>query len=1290
MKEQVTDNVSKKIKHIHFSVLSPDEMRRVSELEVTQRDLYDIPSRKPIKHGVLDRRMGVSDKEALCDTCGLPMANCIGHFGHINLCLPIFHIGYFKAVVTILQNICKTCSRVLLEESDRRKFLKRLRAPVLDNIQRRLITKGVNTQCRKVVNCMYCGATNGAVKKVSGLKIIHEKFRAKKTADEQARFRQTFDAAVALNPELKTHINKAQEDLNPLRVQKLFEKITAEDCELLALDPNSGRPETFIWSTIPVPPTCIRPSVAQEGTSNEDDLTAKLAEITFSNALIQGALQRGEPLLTLMEQWENMQIAAAMYINSTIPGLPFTGNTKPIRGLCQRLKGKQGRFRGNLSGKRVDFSGRTVISPDPNLAIDEVGIPVLVSKVLTFPERVFAHNLEVLKAAVRNGPEVHPGANYVVKKSNGMKRFLQYVDRVTFAEQLEIGDVVERHLRDGDVVLFNRQPSLHRQSIMAHYVRVKPWRTFRFNECVCSPYNADFDGDEMNIHVPQTEEARMEAIELMGVKNNLVTPRNGEMLITATQDFITAAYLVTHKDLFYDRAQFTQICCYFCDAATPIDVPPPAIWKPVQLWTGKQIFSVLLRPNRTEPVLVNLECRNKSFDYRDGRYPDFCPRDGYVVIQNSELLAGVMDKATVGGNKKSSVLFFILRNYGGVAAAQAMNRLAKLCARWLGNRGFSIGINDVQTSLRLQQKKDQLIDDAYMECDTLVEQSARGQITCLAGQDKASTVESKMSGILSNVRELAGKMCRHELSSHNAPLIMAVCGSKGSALNVCQMVACVGQQIINSKRVQDGFMDRTLPHFPKNSVDPDARGFVRNCFYTGLTPTEFLFHAMSGREGLVDTAVKTAETGYMQRRLMKTFEDYTVHYDLSVRSSTGGLLQFRYGGDALDPTYMEGEGDPVVFERDFRHAVNCQHGRTDAKGRAAPVLLPYEVLEVTNSILAQRRFTVRCLPEYLDSIRAYVANSLVTGLATIRERLDLPGLAVKPSTVREAKAQGRKGSAAAHKAADNRLRVTRPVLEAFLESCYQKYVRATVEPGTAVGALGAMSIGEPTTQMTLKTFHFAGVASMNVTAGVPRLKEIMSASRNISTPIVTCKLVNSRNETAARIVKGRLERTTLRDVTECVEEIYTQTECFLSFKISLDTIRKLHLETTLHRIAQAIPVNSKLKLTDANVRVVKPDRIRVYPSPKSGEQLYLALQHLKRRLPDVVVVGIPSVRHAVIADEKQDFVVKAEGSGLREMMGVDGVIGTATESNDIMELERVLGIEAAARMIIQEFQSITK
>ncbi|KAG9291493.1 hypothetical protein G9A89_021912 [Geosiphon pyriformis] len=1281
MKEQVSEQGFKRIKHIQFGVLSPNDIIKNAEIEVTQRDLYN-DDRTPVEHGVLDGRLGSSgarfDDETECETCRVINKLCIGHFGYIKLVVPIFHIGYFKAVLTILQNICKQCSRVLLTENERRPYLSKLRKPKIERNLRKTIARSISAQCKKVVECPHCAAFNGLVKKCGGMKIIHEKYKNKKAEKEQKQFRATFETAALLLPEVKTHYNKAQEDLHPLKVLRLFQNISGEDCELLGLDPDHGRPELYLWQVIPVPPTVIRPSVPQENASTEDDLTVKLSEIIFANAFLKSALDRGATATQFMEQWEFMQLSAAMYINSDLPGIPNKNNSKsskPIRGLCQRLKGKQGRFRGNLSGKRVDFTGRTVISPDPNLRIDEVAIPSLVAMKLTYPERVNQHNIKKLRKCILRGPNEPNGAILVFLGSNGGKRTLKYGNREFVARELTIGDIVERHLEDGDVVLFNRQPSLHKLSIMAHYVKVKPGRTFRFNECVCNPYNADFDGDEMNLHVPQTEEARAEAIELMGVKNNLVTPRNGEPIIAAIQDFITASYLLSRKDVFYDRSQFVQICSYMGDALLQVDVPPPTILKPLRLWTGKQIFNVLMRPNKRSPVLVNLDTKGRSFQKKEGRIPELCPNEGYVVIRNSEFVCGVIDKSLVGDGNKHSLFYTILRDYGPEEAASAMNRLSKLCSRWLANQGFSIGINDVMPGEELRAKKENLIEVANKSCDELIESSKNGKLENQPGCNEEQTLEAKISGVLSKVRDDAGQIC--------------------SNINVSQMVACVGQQIISGSRIPDGFQDRSLPHFLKHSKTPAARGFVRNSFFSGMTPTEFLFHAVSGREGLVDTAVKTAETGYMQRRLMKALEDLAIHYDLSVRNSSGTLVQFCYGDDGLDPTYLEGEVHPVDLPRNLQHALGLIPQNDDA------LLLPHEIKKIARRELESPKFTKLCTVNFINSTNDFIQKQLVDNLVELHQKYSLDPLGdpkilatqndynlssnSDPTTL--------DGPHGIHRMWDT-------IVDRLLSITEKHQLFSPIfllSIGTAVGALGAQSIGEPGTQMTLKTFHFAGVASMNITLGVPRIKEIINASKIISTPIITCKLVSDDNVTAARIVKARLETTYLGEVAKSIEEVYKAEESFLTITLDLEAIQKLQLETTIYQIAQAIVKTRKLKLLEKNVVVLKAEGNTetnqiIIQAPQDQEgTIYYKLQVLRRALPKVIVKGIPTVTRAVISEDvgnKKQLLV--EGYGLQEVMTTEGIIGIETTSNNINEVQKYLGIEAARNTIINEIQYTMK
>ena len=785
--------------------------------------------------------------------------------------------------------------------------------------------------CRKCRLCPHCGEINGRVKKAGAhpLKIIHEQFsyfdnsKAQKKIAPPAKiaYDKSFEEARKSSEGVGKHYAKAADDMNPLRILNLFKRISASDCELLGMNPEEGRPEMYIWQYFPTSPICIRPSVPQDGATTEDDLTSKISDIVHINTLLGEGIATGQPVGTIMEQWDFLQLQLAMIINSDAPGVqPPHSYAVTMRGFCQRLKGKQGRFRGNLSGKRVDFSGRTVISPDPNLGINEVAIPELVAKNLTYPERISNYNISKLREHVKNGPNKWPGANYIWKKNTDIKIYLKYGKMTDHADSLKVGDIVERHLIDGDIVLFNRQPSLHKLSILSHYVKVRPYRTFRINECVCNPYNADFDGDEMNLHVPQTEEARAEAMELMGVKHNLATPKNGEPIISAIQDFITASYLLSNKDIFYDRKSFTNICLYMVAGNMQIDLPPPSILKPEMLWTGKQVFNVMMRPNKDCEVRVNLDAACRQFRVTPGQARDLNENDSWLCIRNSEIMCGVMDKSTIGSGKKDSVFYVIMRDFGPDAAVQAMNRLARLSARWLTNQGFSIGIGDVYPGDKLTNLKKMLVENAYAKCETHIEQFKDGKLEKATGCNEEQTVENLISGILSKVRQEAGECCFAELSRWNSPMIMATSGSKGSNINVSQMVALVGQQTIENKRVADGFQDRSLPHFPKNDRQPPSKGFVRNSFFSGLTPSELFFHAMAGREGLIDTAVKTAETGYMSRRLMKSLEDLSTRYDDTVRNSSSNVVQFQFGDDKLDPLDMEGKAKPVNFERTFTHA----------------------------------------------------------------------------------------------------------------------------------------------------------------------------------------------------------------------------------------------------------------------------------------------------------------------------------------------------------------------------------
>ncbi|XP_047946295.1 DNA-directed RNA polymerase III subunit 1-like [Salvia hispanica] len=908
---------------------------------------------------------------------------------------------------------------------------------------------------------------------------------------------------------------------------------------------------------------------------------------------------------------------------------------------------------------------------------------------LTYPERVSHHNIEKLRQCVRNGPQ-YPGAKFL-RTPDGHEISLMYSARKHHADQLKYGCIVHRHLEDGDVVLFNRQPSLHRMSIMSHRARIMPWRTLRFNESVCNPYNADFDGDEMNIHVPQTEEARTEALMLMGVQNNLCTPKNGEILVASTQDFLTSSFLITRKDTFYDRSAFSLMCSYLGDAMDPIDLPTPALVKPLELWTGKQLFSVLLRTHAKMRVYLNLTVAEKSY----GKSREtMCSKDGFVYIRNSELISGQLGKATLGNGNKDGIYSVLLRDYGPHAAATCMNRLAKLSARWIGNHGFSIGIDDVQPGATLNNEKKKTLDNEYGHCTNYIRSYKSGNLDLLPGCNNADTLEAKITETLNKIRETTADVCMKNLNWRNSPLIMSQCGSKGSPINICQMIACVGQQSVGGHRAPNGFVDRTLPHFERGAKDPDAKGFVQNSFYTGLCATEFFFHTMGGREGLVDTAVKTADTGYMSRRLMKALEDLSVFYDNTVRNASACIVQFAYGGDSMDPAQMEEKsGLPLNFERLFMKAkATCP--ATEQKS-----LTIDEIEKIVEETVERRLVKSSMTPEGGSSESSLSLDTAYKDecLAAFAESISKFIKQKEPSSI----CKKLKLSEGRHSEEDRRnlenvasniSGITQRQLMVFLETCISRYNSKKIEAGTAIGAIGAQSIGEPGTQMTLKTFHFAGVASMNVTLGVPRIKEIVDGSKKIKTPIITTHLEVNNNDITAKMVKGRIEKTLLEQVAKSIKTSQSSMSASVVVTLDMGRIKEAHLQIDAYSVKNSILKSTpKIKLKEQQIRVLDERKLEVTLAADKSK-LQFELHELMSKLAKVVVKGIRSIERAIILNESKEkdpnackkLTLLVEGNGLLSVMGTEGINFHKTVSNNIMEVQQVLGIEAARKKIIDE------
>ncbi len=857
--------IPKKIDGIKFGLLSPEYIRKFSVLKIITAETYDEDG-YPIEGGLMDKRLGIVDPGLRCGTCNSRVGDCPGHFGRIELARPVIHVGYAKRIYKILKSICGSCGRIKLPEDRIDKYRQEIKTArkIGKNIDP--IIEDLFKEAKTPKKCPHCGAEIPDIK---------------------------FDKPA-------TYIEDGQR-LSPADVRERLEKITDSDAEVMGFDLEVARPEWMVLTVLPVPPVTARPSITLEsGERSEDDLTHKLVDIIRINQRLEENIEAGAPQLIIEDLWELLQYHVTTYFNNEVAGVPPARHRsgRPLKTLAQRLKGKEGRFRSNLSGKRVNFSARTVISPDPSISINEVGVPEVIARELTVPVVVTPLNIDHLKEVIRNGPYNYPGANYVERPDGNRISLARVKNLEELLEKIEPGWKVHRHLMDGDVVLFNRQPSLHRMSIMAHEVRVLPYKTFRLNLCVCPPYNADFDGDEMNLHAIQGQEARAEARVLMRVQEQILSPRFGGPIIGGIHDHISGAYLFTQKDTKFTKAQAFQLI-YASGIKKPLP-EPEIVENGVEYYTGKQLFSLLL------PEDLNLSYKAKVCKKCEVCTEEDCEYDAYVVIRDGKLLKGVMDEKSFGAFA-GELLDRIVKDYGTDEARRFLDSATKLVINAISRRGFSTGIDDEDLPEEAKERIEDVLDNAYNRVQELIKAFNDKLLEALPGRSLEETLEMRIMQVLSEARDKTGMIANEYLEREekkrgreNSARVMAISGARGSLLNLTQMTACVGQQAVRGERIKRGYAGRTLPHFKVGDIGAAAKGFVKSSYKSGLSPIEFFFHNMGGREGLVDTAVRTSQSGYMQRRLVNALQDLKVEYDGTVRDTRGVIVEFRHGEDGAD------------------------------------------------------------------------------------------------------------------------------------------------------------------------------------------------------------------------------------------------------------------------------------------------------------------------------------------------------------------------------------------------------
>lgn len=805
---------------IQFGIFSPDEIERRSVVEITNAGTYD--GNEPRIGGLFDPRMGVLDNGKTCRSCGQTNHHCPGHFGHFRLARPVYYIQFFPLVLNVLSCVCVRCSKLLVDKDLHPNLIKRrgeARWRQMLNLTSNIGRCGQETEDG-------CGARQPDRYVRDGIARIVAEW-------------DNIEGAGA--PEKSDKVRKERQVLEVEYVLRLFRRITDEDVDFMGLSRYWCRPDWMICTVMAIPPPQVRPSVIQDNNQrSEDDLTHKLFEIVNTNNTLQDKINNNAAKNIVDEYTNVLQYHIATLVDNQIPGVAPSAQRsgRPLKSIQQRLGSKEGRIRYNIQGKRVEFSARSVITPDPNISVAEIGVPMKIAMNLTVPERVTTYNRDQMYKLIQNGAEKYPGAKTLVR-ADGRMISLKHVNSKEIV--LYYGDVVNRHLADGDTILFNRQPTLHRMSMMGHKVKVLPYNTFRLNVSVTSPYNADFDGDEMNAHIPQSLEASTELSEIAAVPHQIVTPRHAKPVIGVVQDSLVGSWRMTRPKVSFNRREFMNMQMW--NKRFEGIVPEAGANK---RFSGQQILSQLLPP-------INLEMGNSFM--KDAKTSDE-KRDNYVVIKEGKITQGIMDK-DIFSKPSKGIVHTIFKDYGPTQTVNFIDAMQNTVEQFLVYNGFSVGISDLVADEDTRNEMDKVIKARKAEIENILLQLHLDLFDNNTGKTNQQEFEDKVYTELNKATEFAGKIGLSSLADENRLIAMVRAGSKGSTINIAQMMACVGQQAPEGRRIPYGFSDRTLPHYKKYDDGAEARGFVESSFIQGLTPQEFFFHAMSGREGLIDTAVKS-------------------------------------------------------------------------------------------------------------------------------------------------------------------------------------------------------------------------------------------------------------------------------------------------------------------------------------------------------------------------------------------------------------------------------------------------
>jgi DNA-directed RNA polymerase II subunit RPB1 len=1366
---------------VQFSIMSPKEIRERSVVEVTKHETYDKDI--PIIKGLFDIRMGTTDMDKICGTCGQGNINCPGHFGHIELARPVYHYQFLSTLHKVLKCSCIQCSKLLVNKE----------SPKVEHLMKKsnkVRWAGIYELSQKISRCGQetedgCGAKQPDKIKVEGMDGIYAVWNKLDVDDA----------------------NMKTQHLSVEQVKSILEKISDEDINVLGFSDLWCRPEWMICSVFPIPPPAVRPSVKQDDSQRmDDDLTHKLCDIIKCNNVLKQKIANNSRIEVINDWTKVLQYHIATLVDNELPGVAQSVHRsgRALKAIRQRLKGKEGRIRNNLMGKRVDFSGRSVITPDPNIELDELGVPYSIAKNLTYPEIVNIYNKEKLVQLLNNGPDTYPGIKTVVQ--NNVTKTITH--RNILDIELKNGDIVNRHLIDGDYVLFNRQPSLHKMSMMGHRVKVMKGNTFRLNVSVTPPYNADFDGDEMNMHAPQSIATVSELMNIASVKYQIISPRENKPIITIVQDTLlginklTKSEIIQYPSVGVDSYYFSNNTNIYPVKKTSNDeisksvvetsyfnrsqvmnlistlstfngvMPESSITiEKVEFWSGKSILSYII------PKHINLTMTNDAYDNlkEDDTIKDMMNK---VIIENGELLSGGLDKGMF--TKTSQGLIHTIHNdLGPERCKDFIDDLQKIVSYFLLIEGFSVGIGDMVADNKTYQKISNVIKENKVKIDKISQELHLNIFENFSGQTNNDYFEGKVNALLNNTLKQTGNIGLENLDQKNRVTNMVNSGSKGKSTNIAQIVACLGQQNVDGKRIPYGYIDRTLPHYSKYDDSSEARGFVENSFISGQTPQEYFFHAMGGREGLIDTAVKTSETGYIQRKLMKSMEDLRVEYDYSVRNNSGCIIQFVYGDDGMDSCFVESQSlvimnmdtDKIAKKYLFTESTDWEKTLTEDAIRQMKKNKKYQ--EILNSsfydILDHKNYIFDVIFKGVDvnnSINYPIHFRRITDnlCNKTNEKSNISPIEIIQGNDSLKKSlfvnQNFKNNKIIQLLIDihlhpkvliNTFKIQEEEYKSLVNNIKYLFEKSRISAGEMVGAVAAQSIGEPATQMTLNTFHYAGVSAKSNTRGIPRLRELLGVTKNLKSPSSTIHLKSNfrNNQGKSQYAKNKIEYTVIRDIVIKTQIFYDPKNTVYETEIEedkgiLDIYREFLLmekgeefefEETAPWVIRftfnkELMMENGIVMEDVYLAISNYDneklqfiysddnskqligRLSIKADLKGSEDELLnglsdqtdVLSIFKKVQEDilnnVIIKGIKGIRNIVMSEkttyikendeivQKKPWVLETDGVNLLEIFNSPFVDFTKTYSNDILEVFNVLGVEAARNLLIEEITSV--